>query len=409
MDTMRFRLVFVLLLAFTSLVSAADWPQWLGPNRDGTVPEKVAPWKGDLKVLWRVNVSESHSSPVVAGGLVFVHCKVKDKNAEIVQAFDAKSGDLKWEQSYEKAAFTTPYGNGPRATPCVHEGMVYTFGITGVLACWEAAGGKPVWKIETLADSKKDNLFFGLSASPLIVGDNVIVQGGKGSKGIKAFDRKTGKAAWTAGTDAASYAAPVLLDKNIVVLTGANLSSISPSGEIRWQFPFVDRLNESSTTPIKVGDLFVAASVTAGAVAVKEIEKDGKPAVEQVWKQPALNCYFSTPVVADKDHLFLVTGVLAVNPTVTLRCVEAATGKELWKKANVGKFHAALLRMSDGKLLMHEDSTGDVKLLAPNFEKYEELAKSKASGTTWAHPAIADGKLFVRDKKELICLSLGGE
>jgi outer membrane protein assembly factor BamB len=407
---MRFHAFLLVALSTSAGVYAADWPQWLGPNRDGSVPENVKPWKGDLKVLWRVKLGESHSSPVVAGGLVFVHSKVRDKNEEIVQAFDAKTGEAKWEQTYDKPEFTTMFGNGPRATPCVHDGMVYTFGITGVLACWEAATGKPVWKIETLKDPKKDNLFFGLSASPLIVGDNVVIQGGgSGSKGLKAYNRKTGKLAWTAGDDPASYAAPVLLDQNIVVLTGAHLMSVSPSGSIRWKFPFKDALNESSTTPIKVGESYVAASVTAGAVAVKEVEKDGKPAVEQVWRNRALTCYFSTPVIADKEHLFLVTGVLSVKPTVTLRCVESATGKEVWKKPNVGNYHAALLRFADGNLLMHEDSSGDLKLLALNAKEYQELAKSKGCGKTWAHPAIANGRIYLRDDNELICLSLGNE
>jgi outer membrane protein assembly factor BamB len=407
---MRFSMLLLLMLCVSRIASAADWPQWLGPNRDGSSPEKVAPWKGDLKVLWKKEVGEGHSSPVVAGGHVFLHTKVAGKDAELIQAFDAKTGDEVWKQSYDKPPFTTLFGNGPRATPSVHDGMVYTFGITGVLACWDAKTGKPVWKIDTLADAKKDNLTFGLSASPLIAGDNVIVQGGgKGSQGLKAYDRKTGKQAWTAGKDPSSYAAPVLLDKNIVALTGANLESVSPNGETRWQFPFKDRLNESSTTPIKVGDLFIAASVTAGAIAVKESEKDGKPAVEQVWKNPALTCYFSTPVAADKEHLFVVTGTISVNPTVTLRCVETATGKEIWKKPNVGKYHAALLRLGDGNLLMHSDATGDLHLLAPNVKEYQELAKSKACGATWAHPAIADGKIYVRDNKELICVSLVGD
>jgi outer membrane protein assembly factor BamB len=413
--TMRHHPSILLLLIISPYAAASDWPQWLGPNRDGSSPEKVAPWKGDLKVLWKKEVGEGHSSPVVAGGLVYLHTKVAGKDAELIQAFDAKTGDEKWKESYDKSPYTTMFGNGPRSTPCVHDGMVYTFGITGVLACWDAKTGKPVWKAETLADpkspqSKGDNLFFGVSASPLFVGDNVIVQGGgKGSQGLKAFDRKTGKPAWTAGKDAASYAAPVLLDNSIVVLTGEHLESVSPKGEIRWQFPFKDRLNESSTTPIKAGGLYLAASVTAGAVAVKEVEKDGKPAVEQVWKNPAINCYFSTPVPADKDHLFLVTGGLAINPTVTLRCVETATGKEVWKKDKVGKYHAALLKLADGNLLMHDDATGDLHLLAPNIKEYQELAKSKACGTTWAHPAIADGRIYVRDNKELICLSLGGD
>src|SRR5436305_557009 len=94
-----------LSLVLSSFAAAADWPQWLGPDRDGSVPEKVAPWKGDLKVLWKSEVGEGHSSPVVAGGMVYLHTKVKDKEAELVQALDAKNGDEVWKQSYDKPAF----------------------------------------------------------------------------------------------------------------------------------------------------------------------------------------------------------------------------------------------------------------------------------------------------------------
>src|SRR5262245_709151 len=379
---------------------AADWPQWLGPNRDGSTSEKVIPWKGDLKEVWRVPVGDGHSSPVVAGGLVFLHTKVKDKDAELIQAFDAKTGKVKWEQSYEKPRFQTLFGDGPRATPVVHDGKVYTFGITGTLACWDAATGKPVWTTHVLADprSGKDNLFFGVSASPLVAGDLLVVQGGTGgSKGVKAYDRQSGKPAWTAGEDAASYAAPVLFDKEIVVLTGAHLTSISADGKVRWAFPFKDQLNESSTTPVKAGDLYVAASVTAGAVGVKVSE--GKPDV--AWKNAQLTCYFSTPVADGKGHLFLISGMASLtNPSVTLRCVDATTGKELWNEPRMGKYHAALLRMGDGNLLMHDDTTGDLRLLAASTKAYEELARSKACGPTWAHPAVAGGKVFVRDNKQ---------
>jgi outer membrane protein assembly factor BamB len=393
------------LLALAPLASAADWPQWLGPTRDGAIPGKLARWTGDLKEVWRQPVGEGNSSPVVANGLVFLHSKVKDKDAEAVQARDVKTGDLKWEQTYDKAPFKPQFGEGPRGTPCVHDGLVYTVGNTGVLACWEAATGKPVWKVETLAVPKKDNLFFGLSASPLVVGDLVVVQGGTGeSKGLKAYDRKTGKPAWTAGDDAASYAAPVVIGGDIVALTGAHLMAVTPAGAVKWKFPFKDFLNESSTTPIKAGDLYIAASVTAGAVGVKVTEKDGKAAPEAAWRNAKLTCYFSTPVPVGKDHLFVVTGSIA-NPSVVLRCVETVTGKEVWNKPNVGKYHAALLRDEAGTLLMHSDD-GALRLLAPNVTKYEELAKSKGCGPTWAHPAVADGKLYVRDAKEVICLEL---
>lgn len=393
------------LVFSVSSVVAADWPQWLGPNRDGTVPEKLAPWKGDLKVLWKKPIGEGNSSPVVAEGLVFLQAKVKGKDEESLTAYDAKTGDVKWEQTYTKTPFKPLFGEGPRATPTVYQGQVFTVGNTGVLAAWDAATGKPLWKVESLTTPKKDNLFFGISASPLVAGDKVIVQGGGGSStGVKAFDRSSGKAVWTAGKDAASYASPAQFGDDIVVLTGANLMSVDAKGEVRWSVPFKDRLNESSTTPIKVGDLYIASSVTAGSIAVKVENKDGKFTPTQVWKNDKLTCYFSTPLPISKEHLYLVTGVASLtSPSITLRCVEVATGKEVWNKPNVGKYHAAMLKLADGNILLHSDK-GDLFLLAPNAKEYQELATSKGCGQTWAHPAIANGLIFLRDEKELICL-----
>lgn len=396
--------VFLLMLV-AGVAQAGDWPQWLGGNRDGISTEKVAAWKDALKPTWKVKVGEGNSSPVVVNGVVYLHTKVAGKDAEQIQAFDAKTGDEKWKQSYDKTPFAPKFGEGPRATPTVVDGMVYTFGNTGVLACWEATTGKPVWKIDTLKDPKKDNLFFGLSASPLVAGDLLIVQAGiGGSKGLKAYDRKTGKEAWTAGDDAASYAAPVLIDNEIVVLTGANLTGISLKGTVNWKVPFKDLLNESSTTPIKSGDLYIAGSVTAGSIGVK-LNKDSsgvKP--EVVWKNQRLTCYFSTPVPVSKEHFYVVTGTIT-NPAVTLRCVETATGKEVWSKPKVGKYHAALYRLADGHLLMHDDG-GQLALLKPNVKEYEEVARSKVCGATWAHPALANGMLYVRDDQELIAIKL---
>lgn len=396
--------LFALLLT-APLALASDWPQWLGPNRDGGSTESVAPWKENLKPLWKTKVGEGNSSPVVAGGLVFMHTKVAGKDVEKVQAFDAKTGESKWEQTYEKFPFAPKFGEGPRATPVVADGKVYTFGNTGTLACWQATDGKPVWKVETLKDPKKDNLFFGISASPMIVGDLVVVQAGGGSSsGLKAYDRNTGKEAWTAGKDAASYAAPVLIDNEIVALTGANLIGVSPKGDVKWSTPFRDLLNESSTTPIKTGDLYIAGSVTAGSIGVKIDRSSEKAKVQSIWRNPKLTCYFSTPVPISRDHLYVVTGTIT-NPTVTLRCIEIATGKEVWNKPKVGKYHAALLRMADGNLLMHDDG-GQLALLKPNVKEYEEISRSPVCGPTWAHPALSNGILYVRDDKELIAVAL---
>jgi outer membrane protein assembly factor BamB len=409
--------VFVVVLSTTGRALAADWPQWLGPNRDGTSSEKIAPWKGDLTLAWKKAIGEGNSSPVVANGLVYMHVKVKDKDIEKLQAFDAKSGDLKWENEYEKAKFKPFFGEGPRSTPCVDSERVYSYGNTGVLCCWTAAEGKLVWKVDVLKELDEANLVFGISCSPIVVGDFVLVMAGKvkqGAKpdakevgqkgsGIVAFNKKDGKLVWKAGNDPGSYASPILVGngdkRQIVTLTGAHVLAVSPKGDVVWKHPFVDSLSESSTTPVKVNDLVIASSVKAGAVALKT-ENSG---VKQEWKNPDLTCYFSTPISVGKDHLYMVTGVATLTgATITLRCVETATGKEVWNKPKMGKFHAALLKLGDGNLLFHTDG-GELMLLAPDVKQYKELARTKVCGDTWAHPALANGLLYVRDGKELLC------
>jgi outer membrane protein assembly factor BamB len=403
-----------LLVLACAPAAAADWPQWLGPDRDNSTPETVAVWKEAPKVLWRQPVGEGNGSPVVSGGRVFVHGKVKDQNKEEVVAYDAGSGREVWRVAYERAKFSSLYGNGPRATPAVADGRVYTFGITGVLTCFEAATGKQLWQVDTLKDLGAKNLFFGMSCSPLVEGDFVLENVGARGASVVAFDRLKGTVAWKALDDKASYSSPIAFGKGkgrqVVFLTGDGVVSLSPAdGSLFWRFPLKDTLLESSTTPVRVGDTLVASSITYGSAGLRLQTKDGKPAYKEEWKDKSLTCYFSTPVAVGTDHLYMVTGsnplAFNANPTATLHCVEAATGKSLWKKERIGKYHAALLRTGDGKLLLLDDA-GELALLNPDPKGYRELARSKVCGPTWAHPALSDGRLYVRDEKELICLKL---
>jgi hypothetical protein len=157
-----------------------------------------------------------------------------------------------------------------------------------------------------------------------------------------------------------------------------------------------------------VGELVLGSSVTAGSIAVK-LSKGPLPRPnETVWKNEKLTCYFSTPVVVG-EHLYMVNGAATLtNPSIVLRCVELNTGKVAWEKTGVGKYHAAIMRCGPAgkeRLLMLDDN-GFLTLFEPNPEKFVESARSKVCGKTWAHPALVDGKLFLRDDNELICLPL---
>jgi outer membrane protein assembly factor BamB len=409
-------------MLLTNIGFAGDWPQWLGPNRDNSSPEKIEPWKNAPKVLWRQPVGEGNSSPVVADGRVFIHAKIAGMDEEELSAFDAATGKKLWNSRYVRAAFKSLYGNGPRATPAVVGNRIYTFGITGVLSCFDVTNGERVWHVYTLKQFKATNLIFGMSCSPLIEGDKVLVNvGGKADifdqdhfsgASVVAFPKDSIDVLWKSQDDGASYASPISFDfekqRQVVFLTGKSLLSLSPSdGRLLWRFPLVDSLLESSTTPVKAGDILVAGSITYGSVGLQLQTKDGKPDVKQLWKNEALTCYFSTPVAVGTDHIYMVTGAkpLTFKTGADLHCIELKTGKELWQKAKVGQYHAALLRTGNDKLLMLEDS-GSLVLLDPNPKEYRELARSTVCGPTWAHPALSNGRLYVRDDKEVICLQL---
>ncbi|MCU0704737.1 MAG: PQQ-binding-like beta-propeller repeat protein [Fimbriiglobus sp.] len=393
----------LLLLAVPTF--AADWPQFLGPTRDSVTPEKFPAWTTPPKEVWKKAVGEAHSSPVVANGLVYVFAKVNKKEAESLTAFDAKTGDQKWTKSYDRAKFSPPFGNGPRGTPVVDSGRVYTLGSTGLLTCWDAKTGDQKWQKDTLKEFGAKNLFFGVSTSPTVVGKNVIVMvGGKGA-GVVAFDTEKGETVWQATDDRASYASPIVVgdkDPELVFLTGDHVRSMKANlGKEVWAHKFVDKLLESSTTPVKVGDLYVAGAVTVGSVGLKVEGGEAK----QVWKNEKLTCYFSTPV-AIGDYLYMVNGEAKFpGGSITLRCVEAKTGNIAWEKKDVGEYHAALVKTGDGRLLMHDDK-GNLKLLEANPKEYKELATAKVCGKTWAHPAVSDGKIYLRDEQSLYCLEV---
>jgi outer membrane protein assembly factor BamB len=425
---MRWLRTLLLMVLLSTPALAADWPQWLGPRRDGSSTEKIKPWKGDLPVVWKKATGPGHSSPVIADGKVFLHTRLKDKvkgsEHEAVTAYDAANGKELWSTSYPRADFFSPFGTGPQATPAVAGGKVYSFGATGVLACFDAAKGDLVWKVDTWKDfdvtrENKRRLFFGAASSPLVDGGRVMVNvGGKGAS-VVAFSADKGAVLWKSLDDKASYSSGIILaprgdagrveeprHKEYLFFTAQGLRGLRPKdGHKLWDFPLVDRLNESSTTPVVAGDLLLAGSITYGMVGIKLERKDGKTTAREVWKDPKLTCYFSTPMPVGK-HVYVVSGRI-FPPASTLHCVEIETGKVAWSKEKVGKYHAAMLRTADDKLLMLSD-LGDLVLLGPDPKEYRELARSKVvkGEQIWAHPALVDGKVYFRDDKNLICLQM---
>jgi outer membrane protein assembly factor BamB len=408
--------IVIVLLASTAAARAGDWPQWLGPKRDGSTTEKVAAWKEKEtpKTLWRQAVGQGYSSPVIAGGRVFVHTAVADRDEEEVRAFDAATGTELWKDTYARPRFRSVLGVGPRATPTVAGKRLFTIGINGLLSSYEVETGKRLWQVDLYKKLEADLPAFAVCCSPLVIGNRVIASvGGKG-RCVVALHADTGEVQWQALDDAASTSSAVLFAggerlrgaaPDVVFMTPLRLVGLDPlDGTLRWEHPMVFQPRGTSPTPVAVGDKVVASTQAHGAVAVRVGKKDDKAAAEAAWQNKETKSYFSSGVLAG-DLLVLVTNTTETLPAAALTCLEAGTGKELWKKEKVGYFHAGLVRTGDGKLLVLNDS-GTLTLLEIDDKGVREVARAKVCRGTLVNPALAGGRLYVRDDKELVCLQM---
>jgi outer membrane protein assembly factor BamB len=403
-------------LAGAAVVQAADWPQWLGPKRDGSTAETVPPWTESEppKVLWRLEVGQGFSSPVVAGSRVFLHAVVKDKQEEEVIAVDAATGKPLWKDTYPRPTFKSVLGNGPRATPTVAGKRLYTIGINGLLTCYEVEKGKRLWQVDLYKQLQAELPNYAVCCSPLVVGNRVIVSvGGKG-RCVVALHADTGAVQWQALDDAASTSSPVLFaggarpsaaGPDVVLMTPLRLVGLDPlDGTLRWEHAMVFQPQGTSPTPIAVRDKIVASTQAHGAVAVRVGKKDDGMAAEPAWQNQQAKSYFSSGVAGD-DLLFLVTNVIDPLPAASLTCLDAKSGQQLWSRKKLGYFHAGVIRTGDGKLIVLDDS-GHLTLLDVDGKGSRELARAKVCGGTLVNPALADGRLYVRDRAELICLQM---
>jgi outer membrane protein assembly factor BamB len=409
----------VLSLVLASVTVAADWPQWLGAKRDGGTTETVAAWKKgeEPKVLWSKAVGNGYSAPVVAGGRVFVHARGSDKSKEEEQvtAYDAVKGTELWKDVYERPAYTSQLGTGPRATPAVAGKRLFTLGINGLLSCYDVEKGKRHWQVDLYKELKADLPRFGVCCSPLVVGNRVIVSvGGKG-KCVVALNVESGKVEWQALDDAASTSSAVLFSggfrtkgaaPDVVFMTPLRVVGLDPlDGTLRWEHAMSFQPAGTSPTPAIVGDKLVASTQAHGAVAVKVGKKDDKPSAEAAWQNKDAKSYFTSGVADAKAGLLvLVTNETGDLPSAWLTGLDAKTGKELWKK-EAGYYHAGVLRTGDGKLLVLSDA-GRLSLWEYDAKGAKELCNAKACNGTLVNPALSNGKLYCRDGKTLSCVQL---
>ena len=433
-----------LTLAFLASAAAArgdDWPQWLGPNRDSQWRETGIIGKfpaGGAKVLWRAPINGGYAGPAVADGRVFVTDYLREsgdasndpgqrrelKGKERVLCFDAASGKELWKHDYD-CPYNISYPSGPRATPTVAGGKVYALGAEGHLHCLDAKTGEVVWKKDFKQDYKAATPTWGFCGHPLIDGQKLIcLVGGPGSVAV-AFDKDTGKELWRAlSAPEQGYCPPTMIDaggtKQLLIWHVQSLNSLNPeTGEVYWSEPLAPAYNMPITAPRQAGDYLYASGI--GSVAALYKLDRTKPAVEVVWNgdpKTAVYCANSTPIITD--------GILyAADCQVgCLRAVQLSDGKRLWETfapttgGERRDSHGTAFLVQNGDRYFLFSETGDLIIARLSAEKYEETSRAHLLEPTgesfrrpvvWSHPAFANRCCFVRNDKEIVCVSLAKE
>jgi outer membrane protein assembly factor BamB len=406
-------LIFPITLLF-SLVCLApvahtqDWPQFLGPTRNGkyagndltTVFPKAGP-----QVVWKKAIGQGFSGPVVFEGKLVLFHRVGDKEA--VECLDAVAGKEIWRFEYA-THYRDDFGfdEGPRSTPVVAHGRVYTFGAEGMLHCLDFATGKKLWAVDTHQQFDVRKGYFGAACSPLVEGRAVLLNiGGSKPSGLVAFDRETGKVMWAVSRDEASYSSPVAATvgglRTVFCFTRNGLIGADPSaGSLRFEFPWRARMQASvnAAAPLVVGDsVFISASYQTGA-ALLQIAGS---AISKVWSSDdVLSNHYASSVVHN-GYLYGFHGRQEHGPS--LRCVELQTGKVMW---SVDSFGSGTVTLAGAHLIVMKEG-GELAIAAADPRVFRPVAKAQIiPSTVRAYPALAQGRLYVRNENSLVCISL---
>jgi len=402
MRRLRIHIHLTLALCLTaSVLAAADWPQFRGPNRDGISPEaavlKSWPANGP-KLLWKVPVGEGYSQVVSSKGRLFtLASQGKD---DVALAFDAATGKQIWRVRID-SKYEDGQGNGPRSTPTVDGALVYVLSPKGKLAALKTANGQVAWQHDLPAEYGAKSPGWGVSTSPLVEGNLLIVNvGGSGNKSIVAFDKTNGKPVWTSQSDSAGYSAPIAITvrgvRQIIVFTADAILSVSPEdGRLFWRSGWKTDYDVNAATPIFLppDKLFVSSGYGTGS-ALLQINRTN---VAEVWRSRGMKNQFSSSV--------LHNGIFYGFDDSTLKAIDADTGEERWKQRGFG--HGSLI-LAGGHLIVLSDR-GKLALVQATPEAYKELGNAQVlEGKCWTSPSLADGRLYVRNEEQLIAFDWKG-
>jgi formylglycine-generating enzyme required for sulfatase activity/outer membrane protein assembly factor BamB len=395
------------------LTAGEDWPRWRGPRGDGTwrAPKLPSKWPdGGLQRIWRQEIGGGYGGIAVSDGRAYVMDRQQmPEDVERILCFDAVSGELLWSQSYPVSYKHVNYDNGPRSTPTVWGRHVYTLGVVGHLYCLDAASGQSVWSKDLVGEFGAKVPIWGLSGSPLIFDDLLIVHPGAEPEGCyMAFDLTTGEERWRSLPDSAGYATPILIDhqgtRQLVGWTPNNVRGLDPrTGKLLWTIPFEVNYGTAIATPIFQEGLVLVSSYYDGSQAIRL--GAGTQGAEVAWHDRRnLRALMAQPLYRD-GYVYLI------DKRHGLTCFEMATGRKLWDDDNrmtpKGRNpQATMAWLNDDDRAIVLNSDGDLILARFNPEGYFEDSRIDIIGRTWAHPGFAGNCVYARSDAEIVCVLL---
>jgi len=410
-----------------------EWPDWRGPDRDGSWNEKGIIKYLDpdqVKIKWSVPLSAGYSGPTVYDQRVYVTDRLTHpENVERVLCFNALTGEKIWSFTYDCDYVGVGYPAGPRASVILEENRAYSLGTMGHLFCLDNETGKVIWSRDLYHDFKIRMLTWGISAAPLIVGDKIILNiGGSDNACVVALNKFNGKEVWRSLEDDASYAAPILIRQAgkpvVVVWTGQRVVGLDPeSGSLYWAQEFrQEQMIINIASPVFYKNHIFVSNFFDGSMLIKLAEVNLR--AEIIWKRAgknerntdALHCCISTPLLKD-DYIY------GVDSYGELRCLELTTGDRIWedltavKKARWANIHF----VQNGELTYMFNENGELIISRLSGKGFNEISRAKlieptkeqlnrgGVGVTWAHPAFAYRHIFIRSDTELVCIDLSDD
>ena len=381
-----------------------DFPQFLGPNRNGilTHPNLSRDWTGQPpKKLWRQPIGAGWSGFAIVGSLALT--QEQRGEYETVSCYALQSGELLWTHKDSVRFESTIAGDGPRATPTVVDGMVYSLGATGILNCLELVTGARQWSVNILEDNDALVPTYAVCASPLVLDDEVIVlAGGFNDRSLVSYHRTTGQRLWSGGNGPAAYSSPFLATlagtpQIVVFHQSAVAGQALQSGKVLWEYPWPSGTEiTSQPVPLPGDRLFVSSGYGIGGKMFQVAKSpEGDFSVDLIWETTRLKAKFTNIIFYDGFLYGLDDGVMV--------CLDPTTGQRKWKGGRYN--HGQILLVGDLLLVLAED--GRVILLEPNPKSLTELGQFQAiEGKTWNHMALSGPHLLVRNATEAACYQL---